>query len=276
VFSILDYKESLGKFSKRLAKRVLRPATCPWLTRNRLVNAIRMLGVGVGDTVLVHSSLSALGFVPGGATTVIAGLREAVGSCGTIVVPTHSWQWVDTGLREFDVYHTPSCVGVVSESFRTLGGVTRSLHPTHSVAALGPRAEELVADHEHCAEPCGIGSPYDKLLKQGAHIVLLGVGLESNTVFHTAEALAQVPYLLRPTDDVFRITDCRRKSFHISVRRHQMGVVRSFRTQEPLLLARKVLVHGHLPKVQVSRIDGAKFLDVMLAELAANPSLLLR
>src|SRR5205085_4877227 len=107
----------------------------PWATRERMSQDLRRLGVRAGGILLVHSSLRSLGFVPGGALTVIRALRDALGPEGTLVLPTHTWEWMSAGSRHFDARTTPSCVGVITETFRGLPGVVRSLHPTHSVAA---------------------------------------------------------------------------------------------------------------------------------------------
>ncbi len=55
-----------------------------------LCDDLRGLGLAVGDVVLVHTSLSSLGWVCGGAVALVEALRCALGSAGTLVVPTHS------------------------------------------------------------------------------------------------------------------------------------------------------------------------------------------
>ncbi len=47
----------------------------------------------------------------------------------------------------FDHEKMPSNVGAISEAFRRSHGVVRSVHPPHSVCAMGPLAAELTADH---------------------------------------------------------------------------------------------------------------------------------
>jgi aminoglycoside 3-N-acetyltransferase len=128
---------------KRTVKLGLRLATKGWCTGGGLKRDLEALGVRRGGVLLVHSSLSSLGFVAGGAHTVIGALRMALGPEGTLVVPTHTWDRPGRGDFAFDVRSTPSCVGVISETFRAMPEAIRSLHPTHSVAAVGPMARDL-------------------------------------------------------------------------------------------------------------------------------------
>jgi aminoglycoside N3'-acetyltransferase len=100
--------------------------------------------------------------------------------------------------RPFDALTSPSTVGKVSEAFRLRPEARRSRHPSHAVAAIGPRAQWLTQGHER-VDPTGPDSPYDRLRALDGWIVLLGVDHDRNTMLHLAEALAESPYL-RPAD----------------------------------------------------------------------------
>ncbi|MBN1668234.1 MAG: AAC(3) family N-acetyltransferase, partial [Anaerolineales bacterium] len=52
------------------------------------------LGVRPGGVLLVHSSLSSLGQVPGGAETVVRGLLATLGETGTLLMPALSYETV--------------------------------------------------------------------------------------------------------------------------------------------------------------------------------------
>ena len=253
------------------AKRVMRPIVKPWLNRVKAVRELRTLGVRDGGTLLVHSSLSSLGYVPGGTETIIGILRDAIGSNGTLVLPTHTWLQMNEGCRVFDSRYTPSCVGTLAEAFRRMPGVVRSLHPTHSVAALGHCAEELTQGHELAATPCGLGTPYARTLDRDGQILLLGVGLESNTMFHTIEADCKVEYLMQAQPDIFRIVDASGLARELQVRRHANGIHRRFPAMRSLLENRGVLREGHVGCADTLLLEGSAFREVMVDVLRINP-----
>lgn len=174
-------------------------------TVSTLVEELRALGVEPGDRLLVHASLSALGWVAGGAPTVVDALREAVTDEGTLLVPTHTphlcspgdWQnppvpdeWLDAVRDEMPPFRpesTPSRgIGAVAECFRDYPDVRRSDHPQLSFAAWGADAAALVADHP-LDHPLGEDSPLAGLYDLGGSVLQLGVGHGTNTSLHLAE-----------------------------------------------------------------------------------------
>jgi aminoglycoside 3-N-acetyltransferase len=167
----------------------------------RLREDLLELGVRPGGCLLVHSSLKSLGRVPGGAETVIRGLLAALESEGTLLMPALSYEQVTPEHPVFDLLHTPSNVGLVAETFRQRGGTLRSLHPTHSICARGPRAEELIQEHGLDATPCGDHSPLHLLPHINGQILMLGCGLEPNTSMHAVEELVEPVYLFDPPMD---------------------------------------------------------------------------
>ncbi|MVO98582.1 aminoglycoside N(3)-acetyltransferase [Paenibacillus lutrae] len=175
------------------------------LTQRVIAGELRMLGVQEGMTLLVHSSLSSLGWVNGGTQAVIAALQQVLGPTGTLMMPTHTgdlsdpanWcnppvpeEWWDT-IRETMPAYDPAAtrtfgMGALPEAFRAYPGVHRSAHPQFSFAAYGPEAERLTAGHEL---PYGLGeqSPLARLYELGGYVLLIGVGHDSNTSLHLAE-----------------------------------------------------------------------------------------
>jgi aminoglycoside 3-N-acetyltransferase len=179
------------------------------VTITGMVEDLRALGVEPGDTLLVHASLSALGWVCGGAQAVVAALREAVGETGTVVVPTHTGQYTDpadwehppipegwigtvrASMPAFDPAVTACRTGAVPESLRVHPGAVRSDHPTLSFAALGADAAGIVADHP-LDDALGEHSPLAEVYDRAGRVLLLGVGHEANTSLHLAEYRADI------------------------------------------------------------------------------------
>ena len=160
-----------------------------------LLSDLLDLGVRPSGVLLVHASLKALGPGAGEPSAVIAALQEAVGTEGCLLMPALSYASVTPAAPVFDVRCTPSCVGAIPEAFRVTSGVQRSLHPTHSVCAAGPRAVELLAEHLFDTTPCGPGSPFRRLPLVRGQILMLGCGLRPNTSMHAVEELVVPPYL---------------------------------------------------------------------------------
>ena len=163
------------------------------------------LGVRSGMVLLVHSSLSATGWVCGGAVAVIIALQEVLGATGTLVMPTHStdltepsqWEnppvpesWWSVIREKMPAYHpdlTPTrSMGVIAETFRKQKGVLRSAHPHHSFCVYGHQASHITDNHS-LEFGLGEGSPLARIYDLGGFVLLLGVGHDSNTSMHLAE-----------------------------------------------------------------------------------------
>lgn len=169
------------------------------ITKEELVRDIGAFGIQKGDTILVHSSMKSLGGeVDGGYAAVIDAFLAALGPNGTLMMPALSYETVTKQHPYFSVRKTPTCVGKLTEAFRTTPGVLRSVHPTHSVCAAGKLAEELTKDHILDRTPVGPNSPFRRMMAYGGKILMLGCGLAHNTFMHGVEQEAGVPYCLSP------------------------------------------------------------------------------
>jgi aminoglycoside 3-N-acetyltransferase len=160
------------------------------LSRDQLAHLLRDLGLGEGDSVFVHSALRPLGPIEDGAAGVVVAIGDVVGKSGLIAVPTHTWAVVSDQQPVWHEMLTPSHVGALTNYLRLLPGAVRSLHPTHSVAAIGPRASEFCSGHERDDSPCSPTSPYGRLLQWQAKVLMLGVDLTRCTYFHCLEEMA--------------------------------------------------------------------------------------
>ena len=151
---------------------------------------LRALGVEAGDTLLLHVSFRAVRPIENGPLGLIAALRAALGSEGTLVMPS----WTGDDDRVFDPT-TTACdphLGIVADLFWRQPGVRRSQHP-FAFAALGAKAEEIVRG-PMVLPPHGPEGPLGRLHNAAARILLLGVGQDANTSIHLCELLAGVPY----------------------------------------------------------------------------------
>lgn len=144
------------------------------------------LGVKPQDTLLMHSSMKAIGPVEGGAEAVLDALTGYLKG-GTLVLPTLSWKIIDDKPPVFDARKTPSIVGLLTEIFRKRPGIVRSLHPTHSVAAIGSKADFIVSEDHLNTTPCGERSAWHKLMELNGKILMAGCGLNRCTFIHGVE-----------------------------------------------------------------------------------------
>ena len=187
---VIDFYNKLKKNS-RLKKREQLFRQNKIVTKHTIIEQLKSIGISEGDSILLHSSLSKIGFVEGGAQTVINAFIDTIGFKGTLVMPAFpgmgfNYDYLKTS-PVFDIKHTPSKMGIITEEFRKMNQVKRSLHPTDSVCALGLHAEEITNSHFNQISPYNFNSPFYKLVELKAKIVLLGVDLNSLTNFHTLE-----------------------------------------------------------------------------------------
>ena len=174
--------------------------------RTQLAADLAGLGVRPGGTVMVHARMSALGYVIGGAETVVWALLDAVGPAGTIMVyagwgdsPPDDLEDLPAAVRDlvlaehptFDpaIAHVDRSHGRVAEAIRVWPGAVRSYHPEAGVAAIGANAAMITANHP-LDNPYGVGSPFAHLVELDGQVLMLGTGLDAVTLIHHAEAIA--------------------------------------------------------------------------------------
>lgn len=152
------------------------------ISRARLVADLRKLGLAPGMDVMVHSSLSRIGHVIGGADTVIDALLAVIGDAGTLMMPSFNHR----SAPVFNPLTTPTTNGAIPDAMWRRPEAVRSLHPTHAVAAIGPRAEEYCQGHIE-AGIWAADSPIGRLIHGSGYILSLGVTHEASTAYHVAE-----------------------------------------------------------------------------------------
>lgn len=175
------------------------------LTVASIADDLRALGIEAGDTLLVHASLSELGWVAGGPQAVVDALQEVLTEDGTLVMPGFSGQysnpegwsappvpdhWVEIIREEMPPFRpesTPSRgIGAVAECFRDYPDVVRSRHPEVSFVAWGADAERIVAGHSF-DNGLGEQSPLAEVYDMGGSVLMLGTDWATCSSFHLAE-----------------------------------------------------------------------------------------
>ena len=224
----------------------------------------------------MHSSLSRFGYIEGGAEALIDALLEVVGPGGTVMVPTltGSQDLSADNPPTFDPDVTPCWTGRVPESFRQRPTAVRSLHPTHSVAAIGTHARAFTKGHEYSITPCGPDSPYGRLVEDRGFIVLLGVTHSSNTTFHHVEEIVGVPYHMQPGLVAARVAKGGElRIIHLMI--HRYGPRRDFQRMEPLLRERGIQRDGQIGRAEVRLVDAYSMVQVTRLALLQDPTILL-
>lgn len=177
-------------------------------TFRSLVEDLKELGIEKDDIVLVHASLSRLGWIAGGQETIVQALKECA---GTIIMPSQTgvnsepscwqdppvpsswWPIIRASMPPFCRTSPTRFMGKVVDQFLMDPEVIRSGHPQVSFAGWGPMAESILKDHS-LACGLGSGSPLQKLYDLDAKVLLLGIGYERCTCLHLSESkLAGVP-----------------------------------------------------------------------------------
>jgi aminoglycoside 3-N-acetyltransferase len=180
------------------------------LTSETLKTDMIKLGIHQGMTVMMHTSMKALGgFVSGGPIAVILAIESCLRSEGTLVMPTHTpdlsdpenwryppvkeswWQPIRDTMPAFETDLTPCLdMGVINECFRKQKGVVRSNHPQVSFAAWGSQKNFITANHS-LEYSLSEQSPLARLYDLEGWVLLLGVGHNKNTTLHLSEYRAQ-------------------------------------------------------------------------------------
>jgi aminoglycoside 3-N-acetyltransferase len=268
---------TIATYTPHCQKSILTTASrMTTISTNEIRNDLVQLGLPSGARVLVHSSLSSFGHVEGGAHAVIDALIGAVGESGTVVVPTLTATAAHNPNNPpvFDPENDECWTGRIPETFRRRPEAIRSLHPTHSVAAIGADAEELTKDHTFSISPCDEKSPFGKIASSSnGYVLLIGVDYESVTTFHHVEELAAVDYHMQNG-----FTQATIVSNGAEIKRHYMlhqwGTPRDFNVMEPLLIERGVQKKTRIGNSEVRLIHAPGIVETTLRSLRADSRVL--
>ena len=185
---------------KKITKKTLR-------TIDSLKQDFLLLGLKPKMKIIVHSSLSSIGWVCGGASAVVIALMEVITEDGLIMMPTHSsnlsepsvwknppvpkswWSEIRETMPAFNPRTTPTeHMGKIPEVFRSFERVKRSYHPSNSFAVWGKNASDYIKSQK-IEFSMSMDSPLGELYKNEGSILLIGVGYGSNTSLHLSETM---------------------------------------------------------------------------------------
>ncbi len=241
-------------------------------SKEDLILDLKKIGIAEGDVLLVHSSLSKIGFVPDGPTTVIHALLETLGPEGTLLMPSFPAKGRNKDYLQahplFDVKQTPSAMGIITEEFRKMPGVKRSLHPTDPVCAYGPLGEYLTSTHLGRLTPYDQESPFRKLAEKKGKILMLGTTLNgAGTSLHTLEDAVEFVYPVYD-DQIFdvQIKDESGQTHLTQTKVHNpiYSAKRNCDALVPIFEKEKVLTKGTVAEANTLLLDANKMFEVMV------------
>jgi aminoglycoside 3-N-acetyltransferase len=244
------------------------------VTRADVAAGFQELGLSPGGVLLIHSSLSSFGKVEGGAETVIDGIMDVLGPDGALLAPTltgHEGLSPDNPPH-VDLRAEPCWTGRIPETLRQRPDAVRSIHPTHSCAAIGGRAEEVTRGHHLSPTPCGVTSPYFRCAMAGGHIAMIGCTLSTCTTCHTVEELANVGYHLQRKAAFGSCIDRSGHRVDTPCLLHSYeGPPRDFPVMEPILLEKGLMRIGCIGDSTVRLIDSMGLIESALERLRFDP-----
>ena len=246
------------------------------LTIKDMLQQLESIGVNPSGTLMVHLSYKAIGTVCGGGDAVLDAL-SAYMQGGLLVLPAHTWASVGERNPVMDVLYTPSCVGALTELFRKRPGVWRTLHPTHSLAALGACAEEFVFGEEHSESPCGANGAYYKLWQRNAQILLIGVNFTRNTFIHGIEEWDGAEGSLAQEKTNMYVVNRDGHRLYTPQCRHCAPLgSETFSKLEPQTLSEGILTLGRFGDATTRLMSAAPLREMVAAQLRTDAQYLLR
>ncbi|MBN8703411.1 MAG: AAC(3) family N-acetyltransferase [Bacteroidetes bacterium] len=268
---VLVYGKRLKKYirRRRLHKQELLGNV---VSQKQLEEDLAAIGLQKGDSVIVHSSLRKIGVVQGGAQAVIDALLNVLTPNGTLLCPTSTANKLYKHYLEenpvFDVRNTPSLYGTITETFRKMPGVKRSIHPTESVAAKGPLASYFVEEHFNQLTPYNDKSPFYKLCLKNGKILLLGVKVEVCINLHVVEDLlpSYMPDVYYPKNFKANVIDYEGVRHTVDTKVHdpKYAYIRKPNSLQRYFDEAGIIKHGKIGNADAMLIDANEMLQCMI------------
>ena len=275
VYHSPEFLLSLAKYVKKKQRRnqlVQQKKSQKIITVEKLIDDLEKIGLKKNDAVIVHCSLSKIGYVENGAAAVVKALEKVIGEEGTLLMPSFPAKGRNKDYLEsnpvFDINNTPSQMGIVSEYFRKLPNVKRSFHPTDPISARGKLAEWITNSHFNQLTPYNEFSPFRRLGEINGKILMLGTTLNGAcTNLHTLEDAVDFKYQVYDKK-IFEVEMIDEKGNHHRMKTKVHNPVYSAKRNndelKPLFEKENVLVNGKIGEADSMLIDAKKLLEVMI------------
>lgn len=241
-------------------------------TKDSLVKNLESIGIKKGDSLLVHSSLSKMGYLENGPDTLIDALLEVIGSTGNLLMPSSPNALLQLDYIKsntlFDVENSPSKLGAITETFRKRNGVIRSLNATEPVCAFGPDAVYLTEGHFNELTPYTNKSPFYRLTEKNGKILYIGVTLaNAGTSLHLLEDAVEFKYPVY-FSEVFdvKIKDSQGVIHNVKTKVHNPEYSKKRKCDDllPLFIQEQVCSKVKIGNADTYLFDSKKMFDSML------------
>lgn len=274
---LLEWNRNRKK-AKRNAALAAAAKSGSGLTKEAIKKDLISAGLKSGDHVLVHSSLSKIGYLEDGADTFINALIEVVGADGTVLMPTSPNNVYQLNyIRNtpfFNVLNSPSKTGKITEVFRQRPDAVRSLHPTEPVSAVGKLAKELTKDHFNQITPYNDKSPFYKLAQFGGKIMYVGVGLsQAGTSLHTLEDAVEFKFpVYYPEIFDFKVIDEKGETHQVKTKVHNPEWSKKRKCDDliPMFESEGALEKCKIGEADTLFVDAQKFFYTMVQAYEKN------
>jgi aminoglycoside N3'-acetyltransferase len=221
------------------------------------VRDLTEIGIKKGDILLVHSSLKKIGYVENGPKTVLNALIEVLGSEGTLVVPTYPMKGgmykvcqMDDYIFDYKKHKTQ--LGAIPREFLNFSGISRSIHPTHSISAIGKYSKKITESHHIGNKTFGENSPWAKIRELNGKILGIGINIAWTTQYHYVEDIMGDEFPVKVKID---------KTYRIKCKTYQNEYI-------------DVEVQPHDPEIAKTRIEKNSFNLNYITEIYTNLGIL--
>ena len=241
-------------------------------TKEFLIQNLQSIGIQKGDSLLVHSSLSKMGYLENGPNTLIDALLEVIGATGNLLMPSSPNALLQLDFIKsnslFDVQNSPSKLGAITEVFRKRKDVVRSLNATEPICALGPDAHFLTEGHFNELTPYTNKSPFYRLTEKNGKILYIGVTLaNAGTSLHLLEDAVDFKYpVYFPEVFNVKVKDATGTIHEVKTKVHNPEYSKKRKCDEllPLFLEEQVCSKVKIGNADSYLFDSKKMFDSML------------